>query len=260
MRVKITIFLIIIISSTINSQNPAKKRNFSPPPGTIKINDSLYIDVVPINNLMYKEFIHSIDFYWNQNVHEYTKTIRHFGLSWETLERATGFNKKKYKQKVLRAEKLNLSLIDSTNLYIRHPIYQYFPVLNITKDDAKLYCKWRTDMVKLIWAINSKTKKARAKYPKNILYRLPSTDEYNNAINYFGFSKKKKLKPYSLKPIYPYLLSNKKKYKKALFYKRNISEYTSDSIPFGKNWKNKKNFTSFNDYTGFRCVCEIKNR
>ena len=113
-------------------------------------------------------------------------------------------------------------------------------------------------MVKLNWAIISSNEKKRSKFPKGILYRLPTTIEFNNALSTFGFSKKK-LKPYSKKPIFPYQSSYNKTPKKALFFKYNISEYTLDSIPYGTNWKNKKNFYTFNDYTGFRCICEIKN-
>lgn len=258
MRARFSIFFISILSFSIYGQGSSKTIKFKNPPGTTKLNDSVYIDVSPIENVMYKEFIYNLDSFWNENIHQYIKTINSFGLSWEILESDTGFKKANYDKKTRTTEAYNILTIDSTNQYVKSPEYNNFPVLNITKEEAELYCKWRTDMVKLIWAINSKNEKKRAKYPKDILYRLPTIKEFNEALDTFGFTKKKK-DAYNKLAISPYWSSNVRTYRKALFFKHNISEYTLNSIPFGTNWKNKKTFTSLNDYTGFRCICEIKN-
>ncbi|WP_044402605.1 SUMF1/EgtB/PvdO family nonheme iron enzyme [Lacinutrix sp. Hel_I_90] len=222
------LLIIYLFSISLISQNKIKKTEN--PPGTIRLNDSLFIDVAPIDNIMYKEFLDRSDTIMTSEVPE-----------------------------KLKKDKLNIIFLDATNNYSNNPAYSNYPVINITKKQAEIYCTWRTHMVKLVWSMQSKSKGKRVNYPKNISYRLPKLDEFKQAVSLFGFSKKK-LHPYDKKPIYPYRLNYYKRVKKAVFLKNNLSEYTLDTIPFGSNWKKASTFNEFNDYTGFRCVCEVENK
>ncbi len=56
-------------------------------------------------------------------------------------------------------------------LYHRHPAYNDYPVVNISYEDAKLFCKWLTD------TYNSFPKR---KFNK-VLFRLPTEQEWMNA-------------------------------------------------------------------------------
>ena len=78
----------------------------------------------------------------------------------------------------------------------------------------------------------------------------------NEAILKFGYSKKQKNDEIPFSPYRLIFHLNRKK-NKAIFLKDNLSEYTLDSIPFGTNWKQETKVDEPNDYTGFRCVCEI---
>ena len=236
------------------SQVSSKQHKFKNPPGTVKLNDSLYIDVVPVDNQMHYEFQVSRINFWNEEVHETLKTLDNYGLNWDTIEKQLGYNNEKFIKKTTSENKMIIALDSVSFTILKYPNY---PIINISKTEAVLYCKWRTDLVKLGWAINSKTEKKRSKYPKDILYRLPTTKEFNNAIATFGYSKKNHEPYYETTPIFPYRLKYKKKNRKAIFLKDNISEYTIETTPFGSNWKKESTFSTVNDYTGFRCVCEI---
>ena len=37
--------------------------------------------------------------------------------------------------------------------------YMYHPAINVSYEQAKEYCKWRTDMLKLAYSMNTKNKK-----------------------------------------------------------------------------------------------------
>ncbi len=228
------------------------------PPGTIKLNDSLFIDVAPVDNLMYLEFVKSLKNFWSLEAHEELKELNNFGIDIKSIEKKFNSKLTEFNLDELIKEELTIAALTKNNRYFNHPKYSKYPVVNISINDAELYCKWRTDMVKLNWAIKSKIKDERAQYPSNIKYRLPTVLEFEEALKFFGYSKNK-YKGDKNTPIKPYRIKYKKKYKKAILLKSNISEYTLDSIPFDTNWRNSDYFEKPNDYTGFRCVCEIKD-
>lgn len=213
----------LIVSSICLFLNfPVYSQNidFRIPPGTIKLNDSLYIDVAPVDHLMMWEYDGTMD------------------------------------RMKTKSDEIVLVFLDTSEVYSKHPKFQRYPELNISKDDAEAYCKWRTDRVKILWQREVSENQKKYKYPKNILYRLPSTSEFEQAVAFFGYTKGK-YKTVKDSFIFQYLKSYKTKYKKGIFIKDNISEYTLDGLPFGNNWKHSSNFSHPSNYVGFRCVCEI---
>lgn len=245
---KSVILLIVLFSfSLVNyGQNTTKKNTFKyNPPGTIKLNDSLYFDVVPVDNLMFAEYIVTKD---KMSTH-YLKRF---------LENNPNYNIEIPKKLGITHPSQPIALIqlDSGTIYDRHPKFSKYPRLGINKEEAKLFCEWRTEMVMLNWAVKSKTKKERKEYPKKIKYRLPTYNEIVEGLNYFGYSKQK-FRKLDDSPVFPFRLKNKKRPKKAIFLKRNISEITMDSIPFGIYNNDETTFDNSIEYNGFRCVCEI---
>ena len=211
MKKNILFIILLFFSLSFKCQNKYTES----PPGTIKLNDGTYIDVAPVDHVMY----------W-----EYTEYLQNLpdGI-------------------IIRQN----DLIDY-NYDLR---FQFYPILNISLEEAKAYCNWRTNRVKILWQRKSKYQES-SKFPINFRYRLPTTSEFNEAIDIFGYTKSK-YKEVKNSFIFQYTLNYKRKLKKAVFLKDNISEYTLDSIPFGNNWKGEKTFNGPNYYTGFRCVCEI---
>tara|TARA_R110002012_G_scaffold283090_2_gene473201 strand:- start:153303 stop:153956 length:654 start_codon:yes stop_codon:yes gene_type:complete len=210
--------LLVFAISTFSFQFSSAQSDIIPP-GTLKINDSLYMDKSPVTNNMYQEL-----FFSSKADSEKTPI---------TLIVSNGSN-------------TDGNWID---MYSKNPKYQFFPILNITKEQAEYYCKWRSDKVQLLWD---------TKFPDNnklVFYRLPTTKEYENALNVFKgrrlFKAYQADNPLELKI---------KKHPKKEFVTYNISEITGDDLFFGENWKGITPTELPNTYTGFRCICEVKTK
>jgi formylglycine-generating enzyme required for sulfatase activity len=61
-------------------------------------------------------------------------------------------------------------------LYFWHPAYKDYPVVGLTYAQAEAYCYWRTMMYHF-----EAGKHSKAKYDKNLIFRLPSNDEWSRA-------------------------------------------------------------------------------
>jgi formylglycine-generating enzyme required for sulfatase activity len=51
-----------------------------------------------------------------------------------------------------------------------------WPVVNVTKQQASLYCTFKTEDYQVFY--NSQKKKQKEKYPANLIFRLPTTNEW----------------------------------------------------------------------------------
>lgn len=155
MKKTFSVFLILISTFLSYSQNvkniklPNKLTII--PPGTIAINDSLYIDKAPVNNVMYHEFLKSVNTFWNLSMHDSIKKIPTFNLPKKFYSNNSKINKNNelYGKMNLNNNSTLINQITIDN-YFNHPKYNYNPVLQISKEQAELFCKWRTDMVMLL--------------------------------------------------------------------------------------------------------------
>lgn len=227
-----------------------KSQSHSTPPGTLLLEESLYMDAIPVNNIAYLEFLRYRD-QWTDSLRDTLKDLPKYGLTIQELEHKTGID--------FTPEKTDdeLTIIIGSGKFDPHnPKYQHYPILEISKAEAELYCQWRTDMVLLNWAITSKDAQERARYPLNILYRLPSEEDYKKALSKFGYFKK----TFPAESSFGFSLYNnnyKKKPKTVVFIKDNLSEFTFDGLPYGNNWKHQNVDNTASELTTFRCVCEI---
>ncbi|WAC01487.1 hypothetical protein N7U66_15965 [Lacinutrix neustonica] len=230
------------------------------PPGTVKLNDSIYIDAKPVTNIMYLEFLFSVKYFWTLEAHDILKTLPDFGINDALLHI-------EFKPLTTDEDLLN-SLVPNDTLtvnntyritsYLQHPQYSLYPVLGLSKKQAEFYCKWRTDIVNLIAAYNSGDLKERKKILPHINYRLPSKEELRRSLERFNYTKKKNTND-TLVPITPFKKKFSVKHKKIYFNEFNISEFISnDEDNFGTNWRKITTNEESNDYTGFRCACEIQ--
>jgi len=209
------------------------------PPGTLKVNDSLYIDSTPITNFMFVEYLHSKHYLEKKGFksfkeysedsldNEYQNTISDFEYPSYLLE------SKNPQRKILKRKKYQID-----TLYTDHP------VLNVSKEQAVDYCKWRTEVVNVLW-FNEKNNSMNKEVPSKVVYRLPTRREFLMAKSWFDF--KNLLMDYQgqkvLSTLFPY---NPEGYRTL-----SISEYTASEELFIKVGKNKK------DFIGFRCICEV---
>jgi len=230
------LFCLLFISLNLNSTTLLGQNSLEIPPGTIFLNESLFIDKVPVTNLMFLEYLTAKDF------------IRKKGFdSFSEFHKSTD-------QKFNRLTFLYPSFLKNLNKkgsflskknYFENYRYKNSPVLNVSKEQALDYCKWRTEMVQYSWSNNTE----QINYKIN--YRLPKEDELSLAKEHF-----KKLNKFQF-----HADKNPTKFKTQNeendFVLYNISEYTLKENLFWQNWKNITPTEFPNETTGFRCVCEI---
>ncbi|MDT0649144.1 SUMF1/EgtB/PvdO family nonheme iron enzyme [Autumnicola edwardsiae] len=225
---------------------------FETPPGTVRVNDSLYIDKGPVDNIMYLEFTDKVKDLWNLTLHDSLKSLEleniNKSLSSHSLNPEQS---KEIYNKIILAK--NQKISDSINIlyYFNHPEYQYHPVVGISKDRARLFCQWRTDMVNLKWS--KEIKDDKRKY-KKIKYRLPTYEE-------FELAKKTMEENNNLLLVNqnsPIDLDLKKLLNEDNFILLSIPEFTTSNRNFKEDSPKLKNTDKPNDdYIFFRCICEI---
>lgn len=236
------------------------------PPGTMAITDSLYVDVAPIRNLDYLEFL-----YWTKRIY--------------------GVNSATYKSILPDTTiwlKADSSLHELQVTYLRHPAYRNCPVVGVNHKQGTLFAKWRTDRVAeyiliqqgvLDWdpAADSTTcfklddyfKGARqvenvaARFPAFPIYELPDTaavkiitsyansqpSRKNTAAVYSNFVK---LGTQYLNLPFTYAHVRYDKKLNNLFVEGSLPELTKDKL-----WLPSSRTPVNSDvvFTGFRCVC-----
>lgn len=223
-------------------------------PGTVYLYDNLYIDQVPITNIEYLFFLQNIKSFWSLEKHDSIKNFQSYNLDMKSNSK----NIEPDNMPLYIEMSLNEDLIVDDKLilhdYLNYPSYSDFPVIYITKKQAQTYCLWRTDLVMLNWVSKSKTEKERLSFPKKVKFRLPTNKEFQFAIN--TFKKRNSLTVTKEKSPIKFRVKDEKSND---FILNNISEYTKGDTLFGENWRGTNEITSQNDYTGFRCICEVTN-
>ena len=233
-------FLLLIFSA--NAQQV-----YETPPGTIKINDTLFIDKAPVDNKMYLEFMVKVKSLWNYDLQD---TLRE--LSLEEIDESIISNSVNNQQneEILRmiTSVENIKISDSVNMayYFNHPEFQHHPMVGVSKEQAQLFCDWRTDMVNLRWG--TEIKENNNNYMK-IKHRLPTDQDFDLAAKIFRenekivFSDQASLEKINLKI----------RKEKEVFFLFDIPEFKnseSDSVLIEESEKYAFKF--------FRCVCEVE--
>src|ERR1041385_3186237 len=140
---------------------PKKKKEFLPP-GTVKINDTLYADETEVSNFSWLEYQLWVCNKYGYNSQEYRAVLADT-LVWR--------DKAAYNEPYVE-------------YYLRHPAYRNYPVVGISYEQAMDYCKWRTERVKEYMCISKKYGIIEFEY------RLPSKWEWefmsNNGTGYFS--------------------------------------------------------------------------
>ncbi len=186
------------------------------PPGTVRINDSLFIDKNEVRNVDYIEFLYWTEKEYGRDSQEYLFILPDTTV-WET--------KHTYGEPM-------------KNIYFRHPAYNNYPLVGISFEQAIMYCDWRTDRVNEILhikinKISYDSLKNIADIPKYVEYRLPTIEEWEYVAN----------QPYSEKTL---KRMNKKKHKgiKRTNLNNNDvgalpSDNTSITAPVSSYWPNQ---------------------
>ena len=230
------ILLAIILIWTSNSVIAQDKMLV--PPGTMKLQDSLYIDNAPVTNMMFLEYLtakHSL------RERGFTKFSELQNSSREQFDAIITMY-----PTFLKNLNQDESILTKRH-YFENIKYKYSPVLRISKEQAIDFCNWRTEMVMYLW---SRMKKSDI---RNIKYRLPSKSELVSAKEHFASLDQLRIDD----GRNPMKFKTDKIVTDFIIY--NISEFTDSEEFYGENWKKSTPANSPNDVTGFRCICEIQS-
>lgn len=206
------------------------------PPGTIKLNDSVFIDKSPVTNIMFTEYL---------NVN---KILKNKGYdSFKEFTSATNESGFPIEFRIIRTPSPLLIELYANDKFLNKKGYATesnftdFPVLNVEKATAMDYCKWRTEMVAHLWMNDDKYIIVKD-LAKKIIYRLAAKEELLNASSMYSNSG-------NLVTLEGKLLKIKKEIPPNKFIIFPIAEMTNSDQFFN----NQEDF----EYTGFRCICEI---
>ncbi|MDT0643977.1 SUMF1/EgtB/PvdO family nonheme iron enzyme [Zunongwangia sp. F363] len=240
-------------SNEITNNYPENRSTSSQvPPGTIHLKDNLYIDKTPVTNQMFMEFLKSITNFWSMEKHDAIQKSSNYGFKGSEIEEKLLKDIPQLKLENTSNLKIGKNLVFDD--YINDHHYDYHPVVQISKAQAQFFCLWRTDMVMLNYSYKSETPAQRRKFPSRVNYRLPTVQEMKNAVAKFQPEKIEVMEP-EMGTIQ--LREKLREIDSMVLF--NISEHTLDKKAYGINWRNSNIQESQNDYTGFRCICEIKN-
>lgn len=230
------------------------------PPGTVKINDTLFADRTEVSNLAWLEYEQ-----WTKQTYG-AGSKEHVACLPDTLV---------WRQKLSYNEPYVL-------YYYRHPAYRNYPVVGISYEQAVAYCAWRTEYVR------SALSKQHNANPYDLTYRLPDKHEWEalaqsnlEAISKGGKDKKGRLTIMCVNPSYKGdclygkysdVMAPVEEFPKnalGLFnMSGNVAEMVMEKgICKGGGWKNAlddcrpavdAHYSDPTSWIGFRCVCVVK--
>ncbi|TNE54314.1 MAG: hypothetical protein EP338_07830 [Bacteroidetes bacterium] len=158
------------------------------PPGTEKIDEHLYIDKFLITNAAYLQFLYSVKNFWNNESSDFLRKLPRYGFSMDgdstdafyLDEINLHFSKHHENEITLHGmisnpdsalyarmlPPLDSLLFDDLTIgtYLNHIAYSRYPALYITKEQAEMFCKWRSDVVNLRIGLSSKDSLQYSKY------------------------------------------------------------------------------------------------
>lgn len=153
---------------------PADLRRAVGAPGVVQLRDSLFMDEAEVANLHWLEYLH------------FLRKDSSAAFFRSQLPDSTA------QPRLRPAPKTALAPADTTAAtYLFHPAYRYYPVVGITYEQARNYCRWRTATVRQLRQAPTgqagrspyyaKHRKQLAAYDISATYRLPTPAEWELA-------------------------------------------------------------------------------
>jgi len=147
--------LLFIFSAFSFSKERLKETN---PPGTVRINDTLFADKTEVANIHWREYLYYLS-----------------GVAKDDL----ALKKALPDTSVWSSDTLYHPL---SEYYMRHPGYNYYPVVGISYQQAIDFCKWRTFVVNLGNYVDENKfnflEHLQDSFPIKVIYRLPTEKEW----------------------------------------------------------------------------------
>ncbi len=252
---------LVFLSSMLFAQQDSLKELKMSPPGTVWLHDNIYIDMVLVTNADYSDFLYTVADYYSPETQKEIQNIPLYNLKWKKFFEnlyQIGPDEKYLKQIELDYFKHLSWTNDSDKMfsYFDSEEYAYHPVINVSYEQANEYCKWRTDMVKLAYSMNTKNKKQRAFFYTNFQYRLPTQKEWEEAYAVYEVEGTAFTHPIFTQDVEWFM-----------YTPGNVSEMLLEKgKAIGLSWNDEitkddllkiKTYKTPSDWLGFRCVCEI---
>jgi formylglycine-generating enzyme required for sulfatase activity len=155
MRTRIFFLLIVVISGcTVFKKEPTQEN----PPGTVKINDTLFVDQTEVANVHWREYLYYLNRFDSGNAYKALPDT----LVWRD---SNPFNE------------------PLTKYYFRHPMFNRYPAVGISYEQAVEFCKWRTYVANQgVYFRQNKIKDLKNhiqdSFPIKFYYRLASNKEW----------------------------------------------------------------------------------
>ncbi len=156
MKKFIPVVLLAFIVLSFKDKQPLMLKEYSTPPGTIKIDNNFFIDQTEVSNFSYLEFL-----IWTKKHIGDTayKAILPDTNVWTTSNNTTFQTK-----------------------YLRSKDYRDFPVVGISQKQAEAFCKWRSDRVMEFFLIKKRLIKFNPNAKGNAVFTIEKyfNGQYNN--------------------------------------------------------------------------------
>ncbi len=264
LRSAIRAFFLVLIFSLLTFSFTLRKKEFVPP-GTVKYNDTLFVDQTEISNFSWREYELWMRTKYGKDSPEHN-ACKPDTLAW--LDKSVYYE-------------------PFANLYYWHPAFRDYPVVGISYEQALAYCKWRTERVRNHLAILKKNTLVEFEY------RLPTKQEWetlsyngqfelgNDGYNDKGMrkfncmwepdsTKKKLANDVDNADVTAPVLSYWKNFFGLYNMIGNVAEMVSEKgICKGGSWRHRLEqcrvgndipYEKPTSWLGFRCVCVVKQK
>jgi formylglycine-generating enzyme required for sulfatase activity len=128
----------------------AQKKFKKNPPGTVRINDTLFADKTEVANIHWREYL----YYLKQFDSTKVESMLPDTLVW--------------------LDTLIINEDPSIQYYFRHPMFNNYPVVGISHEQAIAFCQWRSDRVNEVYSKIPENKRPF----KKVTYRLLTKQEW----------------------------------------------------------------------------------
>lgn len=239
------------------------------PPGTVRLNDSVYIDVNPVSNIDYREYVSFLSITYSKEVRDSMDRMPMWGVNYDEFRRFmrnSGNDREMLGRARIRLDQ-TLAWAQSLEEYLQSPTFNNNPVICLSYSQALQYAEWRTRIVMFRWAVESRDEKQRAKYYTKIRYRLPTPEEWDEAMEKYSQNVilNKAVFPHNIACTMPAVPQKRKS--EFYYVPGNIAEMTGiEKLAVGISWRDQDTTADYTkrveyfgprDWLGFRCVCEI---
>lgn len=246
------VWIVILLCSHFHCGNVFAEKA---PPGTIRVEDNLYVDQDEISQISYKEYL-----FWLKKIFGHESLMVKNAMSDVTAVSSVG--------------KENIPI----SSFLTDPVYYDYPMVGVSFEQATHYCQWRSDRVYDMMLVRNKmmkwdsvqTKdnffsinKFRSKFEEGAkelaipypVYRLPSSEEWDRIAKNVIVDRK-------FNPVFTSLIDPKKAIRN---YFGSVSEMTSsrgvskggsyrdNNVGYNQSWD--RPYAGPSDWLGFRCIC-----